>query len=162
MADPLRHRQTKGAATDMVDLTPPRHIPTLPNLPVPGWGREGLESAQPCRSRALRRRSPHHPICRPLSSCIANRGLLSSRPMPSQAALVDEPSGDVFEGPVDIAVQQLETETLRSGLFSIDASPPPVISRCPASKLQHSVTPAHGSGHWPWRDAIGQDREMGR
>src|SRR4029077_2180735 len=38
---------------------------------------------------ALRRRSPHHPICRPLSSCIANRGLLSSRPMPSQAALVD-------------------------------------------------------------------------
>src|SRR5690242_16944390 len=34
MADPLRHRQTKGAATDMVDLTPPRHIPTLPNLAV--------------------------------------------------------------------------------------------------------------------------------
>jgi hypothetical protein len=32
MADPLRHRQTKGAATDMVDLTPPRHIPTLPKL----------------------------------------------------------------------------------------------------------------------------------
>src|SRR5437899_2404664 len=31
MADPLRHRQTKGAATDMVDLTPPRHIPTLPS-----------------------------------------------------------------------------------------------------------------------------------
>src|SRR4029077_6835636 len=31
MADPLRHRQTKGAATDMVDLTPPRHIPTLPD-----------------------------------------------------------------------------------------------------------------------------------
>jgi hypothetical protein len=28
MADPLRHRQTKGAATDMVDLTPPRHIST--------------------------------------------------------------------------------------------------------------------------------------
>jgi hypothetical protein len=36
MADPLRHRQTKGAATDMVDLRPPRHIPTLPNLSVPG------------------------------------------------------------------------------------------------------------------------------
>jgi len=31
MADPLRHRQTKGAATDMVDLTLPRHIPTLPS-----------------------------------------------------------------------------------------------------------------------------------
>jgi hypothetical protein len=34
MADPLRHRQTKGAATDMVDLTPPRHIPTLPNAVI--------------------------------------------------------------------------------------------------------------------------------
>jgi hypothetical protein len=35
---------------------------------------------------------------------------------PDLAPLVDEPSGDVFEGLVDIAVQQLETETLRSGL----------------------------------------------
>src|SRR5256885_9670365 len=30
MAEPLRHRQTKGAATDMPGLPPPRHIPTLP------------------------------------------------------------------------------------------------------------------------------------
>src|ERR1700738_4960737 len=30
MAEPLRHRQTKGAATDMFYLTPPRHISTLP------------------------------------------------------------------------------------------------------------------------------------
>jgi hypothetical protein len=30
MVGPLRHRQTKGAETDMVDLTQPRHIPTLP------------------------------------------------------------------------------------------------------------------------------------
>ena len=29
-AEPLRHRQTKGAATDMLNLTPPRHTPTLP------------------------------------------------------------------------------------------------------------------------------------
>ena len=27
-----RHRQTKGAATDMFDLQPPRHIPTLPSM----------------------------------------------------------------------------------------------------------------------------------
>jgi hypothetical protein len=27
--EPLRHRQTKGAATDMFYLTPPRHISTL-------------------------------------------------------------------------------------------------------------------------------------
>src|SRR3984893_11313671 len=30
MAEPLRHRQTKGVATDMFCLKPPRHIPTLP------------------------------------------------------------------------------------------------------------------------------------
>jgi hypothetical protein len=30
MVEPLRHRQTKGAATDMPSLPPPRHIPTLP------------------------------------------------------------------------------------------------------------------------------------
>src|SRR5690242_10918928 len=29
MAEPVRHRQTKGAATDMFDLPPPRHISTL-------------------------------------------------------------------------------------------------------------------------------------
>jgi len=30
MVEPLRHRQTKGAETDMFDLQPPRHISTLP------------------------------------------------------------------------------------------------------------------------------------
>jgi hypothetical protein len=30
MAELLRHRQTKEAATDMLTLQPPRHIPTLP------------------------------------------------------------------------------------------------------------------------------------
>ena len=29
MAEPVRHRQTKEAATDMFDLQPPRHISTL-------------------------------------------------------------------------------------------------------------------------------------
>ena len=32
MVELLRHRQTKGAATDMFYLTPPRHISTLPSL----------------------------------------------------------------------------------------------------------------------------------
>jgi hypothetical protein len=31
----LRHRQTKGAATDMFYLTPPRHISTLPTADIP-------------------------------------------------------------------------------------------------------------------------------
>jgi len=30
MVEPLRHRQTKEAATDMFDLKLPRHISTLP------------------------------------------------------------------------------------------------------------------------------------
>jgi hypothetical protein len=34
MAELLRHRQTKEAATDMFSLQPPRHIPTLPKAAV--------------------------------------------------------------------------------------------------------------------------------
>jgi hypothetical protein len=34
----LRHRQTKGAATDMFYLTPPRHISTLPIAPFAHFG----------------------------------------------------------------------------------------------------------------------------
>ena len=30
MVEPLRHRQTKEAATDMLDLKSPRHTSTLP------------------------------------------------------------------------------------------------------------------------------------
>jgi hypothetical protein len=30
MVEPLRHRQTKEAETDMFSLPPPRHIPTPP------------------------------------------------------------------------------------------------------------------------------------
>ena len=38
MVEPLRHRQTKGAETDMPGLPPPRHIPTLPSPAVdPGY-----------------------------------------------------------------------------------------------------------------------------
>jgi hypothetical protein len=32
MLEPVRHRQTKGAATDMFVLPPPRHTPTLPTV----------------------------------------------------------------------------------------------------------------------------------
>jgi hypothetical protein len=44
MVEPVRHRQTKGAVTDMFDLQPPRHTSTLPNLPVLERAREGPES----------------------------------------------------------------------------------------------------------------------
>src|SRR5258706_5201167 len=40
MVEPVRHRQTKEAATDMFHLKPPRHISTLPKIPLPGGGRE--------------------------------------------------------------------------------------------------------------------------
>jgi hypothetical protein len=35
MVELLRHRQPKGAATDMFSLQPPRHISTLPYPEVP-------------------------------------------------------------------------------------------------------------------------------
>src|SRR3979490_3277815 len=36
MVQPLRHRQTKGAATAMFYLMPPRHIHTLPPIHMSG------------------------------------------------------------------------------------------------------------------------------
>jgi hypothetical protein len=39
MAEPVRHRQTKGAATDMFDLQLPRHTSTLPT-PAAGYSRD--------------------------------------------------------------------------------------------------------------------------
>jgi hypothetical protein len=43
MAELLRRRQTKEAATDMFTLQPPRHIPTLPMLSKKSfWGTEQI------------------------------------------------------------------------------------------------------------------------
>src|SRR5216683_4014624 len=39
MVEPLRHRQTKEAETDMFSLQPPRHIPTLPIVFTRGAGK---------------------------------------------------------------------------------------------------------------------------
>src|SRR5438552_2202759 len=47
MAEPLRHRQTKEAATDMLSLQPPRHIPTLPNRRHHSMILSSLESDTP-------------------------------------------------------------------------------------------------------------------
>jgi len=47
MVEPLRHRQTKGAATNMFYLTPPRHISTLPFAP------RQLLGATTCMSASL-------------------------------------------------------------------------------------------------------------
>src|SRR5208282_729356 len=42
MVEPLRHRQTKGAATDMPGLPPPRHIPTLPIAAIRSLSRPSI------------------------------------------------------------------------------------------------------------------------
>src|ERR1700722_378274 len=54
MADPLSHRQTKEAATDMVDLTPPRHIPTLPPRVIAPLSSNDRIVLEPDRSPACR------------------------------------------------------------------------------------------------------------
>jgi hypothetical protein len=68
MAEPLRHRQTKGAETDMFYLTPPRHISTLPIATVsrcPRYVRFSSDSDQiadvpdtPYKVRSGRSRDP--------------------------------------------------------------------------------------------------------
>ena len=46
MVELLRHRQTKGAATDMFYLTPPRHISTLPHYGLKSDIARGPKSAK--------------------------------------------------------------------------------------------------------------------
>ena len=45
MVEPLRHRQTKEAATDMFDLQPPRHISTLPSRNAWLWQHDAANIA---------------------------------------------------------------------------------------------------------------------
>src|SRR5271166_5988815 len=88
MAEPLRHRQTKEAATDMFSLQPPRHIPTLPRTDQSATSVSGLlmlnEQTSECReSRRFAR--PVRDRCRgfppsPLGSMNSrNRASISSR-----------------------------------------------------------------------------------
>jgi hypothetical protein len=58
MVEPLRHRQTKEAATDMFYLKPPRHISTLPIAPV---DRVYTTSAFPPRPDISWHRSTYQP-----------------------------------------------------------------------------------------------------
>jgi hypothetical protein len=62
MVELLRHRQTKGAATDMFYLTPPRHISTLPQ-----GGHSAIRSSQEARL--------HHSGVGPLSVCALSKFL---------------------------------------------------------------------------------------
>src|SRR6266853_4545229 len=50
MAEPLRHRQTKEAATDMFSLQPPRYIPTLPVTEMTAAGRGVRYLGRTCRA----------------------------------------------------------------------------------------------------------------
>jgi len=49
MVEPLRHRQTKEAATDMFSLQPPRHISTLPENEPARAGERCAQAEQAAR-----------------------------------------------------------------------------------------------------------------
>src|SRR5436189_1814059 len=57
MVEPVRHRQTKEAATDMFGLQPPRHISTLPTAAVRPVSRERPVSARLVHCHRPRRTS---------------------------------------------------------------------------------------------------------
>jgi hypothetical protein len=75
MAEPLRHRQTKEAATDMFGLKPPRHISTLP-VKLRPRSCLSIQSALP--------RTAGHSLRVPPFRLLANRG--SSHPVASSSA----------------------------------------------------------------------------
>src|SRR5260370_27213553 len=60
MVEPLRHRQTKGAATDMFYLMPPRHISTLPTaeVRVPHGDVSSRSNGRHCSPRSARAKMP--------------------------------------------------------------------------------------------------------
>jgi hypothetical protein len=106
----VRRRQTKGAATDMFDLQPPRHISTLRILPIParsGGGRltERTPAAQPRRRERVK-----VPQTGPLSApndeieCLVERSALSSSNKRTQAPM--EPIDDGAMNPVSISVRK--------------------------------------------------------
>src|SRR5882757_9159778 len=64
MAEPLRHRQTKEAATDMFSLQPPRYIPTLPESETAATGRRVRLLGYCCHQRDMRRRDLRMLRCR--------------------------------------------------------------------------------------------------
>jgi hypothetical protein len=95
MVEPVRHRQTKEAATDMFDLQPPRHISTLPkpaSLRIKRKSasascghtcRIGLGSLVPTADHPPRLRRPRCAPARPRASIVDTRdmrSLQSSRP----------------------------------------------------------------------------------
>jgi hypothetical protein len=59
MVEPLRHRQTKGAETDMLSLTSPRHISTHMGT----FGSSGLDSVAHVQTPALFRYPRSEPDC---------------------------------------------------------------------------------------------------
>jgi hypothetical protein len=67
MVEPVRHRQTKGAATDMFGLQSLRHISTLPDTavdlaaPATPWNKRGARRWEVYSGRSLTRPSPAPP-----------------------------------------------------------------------------------------------------
>jgi hypothetical protein len=116
MADPLRHRQTKGAATDMVDLTPPRHIPTLPIASV----------------RASLRRVGSRPVIRPSGYRIVGNHDPCAHPyMPPLLAskLGPEPRTHYDDGVLALLSRLKRWSCLSGGGVSKRPAQPPLIAR---------------------------------
>ena len=80
MVEPLRHRRTKGAATDMFYLTPPRHTSTLPVMPT----KQTSANVHGLMRSRLRRRGRRLPSCRISASAqrIVMQSLFSERIAP--------------------------------------------------------------------------------
>src|SRR5215472_4261631 len=89
MAEPVRHRRTKGAATDTFSLQQPRHTSTLP-IVLKKSGTEGpsaiFESEGPVQHRfiAIARAITNHSFVRSSASDFFNT-IDPSQPFPSSA-----------------------------------------------------------------------------
>jgi hypothetical protein len=95
MAELLRHRQTKGAETDMLSLTPPRHTSTLR---IPAEDSRSRVDSTSSRDASPGRRVPRRPLVaqdvgrRQITALMsAITSALRSSSGPRRAAAIDGP-----------------------------------------------------------------------
>jgi hypothetical protein len=95
MVEPLRHRRTKGAATDMFYLTPPRHISTLPCV-TSITGPHGVNVRSASNRRSGSPKSAVELQARSLPSVRARPARVEERPLLAETRIREDPNKLAF------------------------------------------------------------------
>ncbi|WP_210253827.1 hypothetical protein, partial [Bradyrhizobium sp. S69] len=134
MAEPLRHRQTKEAATDMFSLQPPRHISTLP-----GWFSRKRASAS--RSKESKAKKPR----------ARRSGIIALEPrMMYDGAGHATATHHYHDGAGDhghmLAAENKLAQTPNVQTTNVQAPPPPTITAVASQPVNGGTVEVQGTG----------------